>query len=126
MALAEHSRRHLAAHGQGAIVNLCDISGERPWPGHLAYCCSKAALAALTKGLARKYAPSIRVNGVAPGIAEFSDAYDEDLRQTLVDRVPLGRAGTPGELAKVVRFLVESAEYVTGEIISVDGGRNLV
>ncbi len=126
MALCHHARRFLQAHDGGQIVNLCDISADRPWPEHLAYCASKAALAALTKALARALAPRVQVNGVAPGIALFPDEYAEQRRRELVGRVPLGRAGTPEEVAKLVRFLVESGNYITGQIIAIDGGRGLV
>jgi pteridine reductase len=126
MALCHHARRFLAAQDGGQIVNLCDVSADRPWPEHLAYCASKAALGALTKALARALAPRIQVNGVAPGIAVFPEEYAQQLRRELTDRVPLGRAGTPEEVAKLVRFLVESGDYITGQIIAIDGGRGLV
>ncbi|MGB2987915.1 MAG: SDR family oxidoreductase [Phycisphaerae bacterium] len=126
MALSHHARPYLEACGQGKIVNLCDIAADRPWPEHLAYCTSKAALSALTKGLARALAPGIQVNGVAPGIAVFPDEYSAEKRRSLVRRVPLRREGTPEEVARLVRFLVESSHYVTGQIIRIDGGRSLV
>ena len=126
MGLCHHARRHLEAHGRGKIVNLSDISADRPWPDHLAYCVSKAGLDALTKGLARALAPAIQVSGVASGIAAFPDDYSQALRRRLISRVPLRRAGTPEEVAEVVRFLVETADYVTGEVIRIDGGRGIV
>jgi pteridine reductase len=92
----------------------------------LAYCASKAGLVAVTKALARALAPEIQVNGVAPGIAVFPDAYSNELRRQLVGRVPLSRPGTPEEVALLVRFLVESADYITGQIVHIDGGRSLV
>jgi pteridine reductase len=123
-ALAAAAREHLLRAG-GKIVNLCDISVDRPWPDHLAYCASKAALVCLTRALARSLAPQVQVNGVSPGIAEFPDDYDEALRQHLVQKVPLKRAGTPEDIARTVRFLVESGEYITGQIVYVDGGRSI-
>jgi len=125
VALCHYAARHLAKSGAGCIVNLCDISIAHPWPDHLAYEASKAALATITKALARALAPSVRVNGVALGIAVFPESYSESFRESLVRRVPLGRAGTPEDVAGAVRFLVESAPYVTGEIIAVDGGRSV-
>ncbi len=126
MALCHHAQPHLEASGNGKIVNLCDISAERPSPKHLAYCTSKAALAALTKGLARALAPRVQVNGVAPGIAVFPDDYEEELRRRLTSQVPLKREGTPEEVARLVRYLVESGDYLTGQIVAIDGGRSLV
>jgi|CXWL01.1.fsa_nt_gi pteridine reductase len=123
--LCHFARPHLEASGQGRIVNLCDIAAEHPWPGYLSYCCSKAALVALTRGLARAYAPRITVNGVSPGIAMFPDEYPPDLRSKLISQVPLQRAGTPEEVAGLVRYLVESGDYITGQIIAIDGGRSL-
>lgn len=124
MALSHAAFPHLKASGQGSIVNLCDISADRPWPDHLAYCVSKAALVALTRGLSRAMAPKVRVNGVAPGIAAFPEEYSDSLRRALAEHVPLGREGTPEEVADLVRFLVERGEYITGQVIPIDGGRS--
>lgn len=126
MALCHHARPHLEAHGCGKIINLCDISADRPWAEHLSYCASKAALAALTKGLALALAPGVQVNGVAPGIAVFPEAYEEEMRRKLTGQVPLRRPGTPEEVARLVRFLAEAGDYITGQIIPIDGGRSLV
>ncbi len=126
VALCHYCRRYLAANGRGKVVNLCDIAAERPWPKHVAYCASRAGLVAVTKALALALAPEIQVNGVAPGIAIFPDAYSDELRRRLVERVPLARSGTPEEVALLVRFLVESADYITGQVIPIDGGRSLV
>lgn len=124
-ALCHHAEVFLRASGRGCVVNLCDIAAERPWPTHLAYCASKAGLVALTKALARTLAPDVRVNGVAPGIAVFPESYDERTRERLVARVPMGCAGTPEGVARLVRHLVTEADYITGQIIPVDGGRSL-
>jgi len=125
MALCHHAHPHLKKTGKGKIINLCDIAADHPWRHHLAYCASKSALATLTRALARALAPEIQVNAVAPGIAMFPEEYSKDLRNRLIKRVPLGRAGTPREVAQLVRFLVESGGYMTGQIISIDGGRSL-
>ncbi len=111
--------------GGGCIVNLSDINAARPWPHHLAYGCSKAGIDYITRALARSLAPAIRVNAVAPGIAVFPDSYPIDLRQQLVDSVPLKREGTPQDIAGAVRFLVESP-YITGQILNIDGGRSII
>ncbi len=124
-ALAAAAHSYLRATGRGKIVNICDIAADRPWPAHIAYCASKAGLVSLTRSLARGLAPRVQVNGVSPGIAVFPDDYDEATRERLTARVPLGRAGTPEDVARAVRFLVESADYITGQIINVDGGRSI-
>jgi len=124
-ALIAAAEEPLCAHGFGKIVNLCDISAERPWRRYMAYCASKAALVSVTRAAARKLAPRVQVNGVAPGIAVLPDDFDSDLRAKLVAKVPLGREGRPEDIAHAVRFLVEQGDYITGQIINVDGGRSL-
>lgn len=126
MGLAHYAKPHLSRSGRGSIVNLCDISTQRPWPDHLAYCSTKAGLVALTRGLARALAPSIRVNAVSPGIAAFPDEYSTQLRLEITRQVPLAREGTPEGVARLVRFLIDSADYVTGQVIAIDGGRSVV
>lgn len=124
--LTHHACEALRANGGGVIVNLCDAMADRAWPGHLAYCASKAGLATVTRGLARALAPDIRVFGVAPGVAVFPEEYSERLRDSLRRPIPLGREGTPEEVARLARVLLESGDYVTGEIVRIDGGRSLV
>ncbi len=124
-ALAHHATPLLTANGSGKIVNLCDIAVQRPWSNHLSYCISKGALETLTRGLAKALAPTVQVNGVAPGIAEFPAEFSSETRTRLVDMVPLKRTGTSQEVAKLVRYLVEHGDYITGQIIPIDGGLSL-
>ncbi len=123
--LCHYAAPHLSRL-QGKIVNLADISADRPWSGHLAYCASKAALINLTRALARSLAPDVQVNAVSPGIAEFPESYDAETRAELIAKVPLKRAGSPDDIARVVRYLCEHGDYVTGQVINVDGGRSIV
>ena len=120
--LARAAVPHMQAAGAGRIVNLVDIMADRPVKAYGPYCASKAALANLTRTLALELAPTITVNAVAPGIAIFPDSYDADLRERLVSRVPLQREGTPEEIAAAVRFLVVDGDYITGQVLHVDGG----
>lgn len=122
--LARAAAPIMRAGGGGRIVNLIDITAERAVKGYAAYTASKAALASLTRSLAVELAPDITVNGVAPGIAEFPADYDAALRERLIAQVPLKRAGTPEDIARLVRFLVTEGDYITGAIIPVDGGRS--
>lgn len=124
--LARAAVEPLRRAGTGRIVNIADILADRPIRGFGAYCASKAALVSMTKSLARELAPAITVNAVSPGIAEFPEDYDQALRDKLVARVPLQRAGSPREVAQVVRFLVTTGDYVTGQVIAIDGGRSIV
>jgi pteridine reductase len=109
----------------GSVVNLVDLLAERPWPQYLAYCASKAGLWNLTLGLARSLAPDVTVNGIAPGVVEWPADYPESERQKYLKRVPLGRAGTPRDVAEAVHYLCTAGRYVTGQILRLDGGRSV-
>lgn len=110
---------------RGHVVNMCDLLAERPWPEYLAYCASKAALVNLTLGLARELAPEVTVNGIAPGVVEWPPGYPEEQKEKYLKRVPLRRAGTGEDVAKLVHFLVTEGSYITGQIIRLDGGRSV-
>ncbi len=115
----------MRARGCGAIVNLVDIAAERPYPAYLPYCASKAGLVALTRGLARVLAPEVRVNGIAIGTVLWPEDYPDAAKAATLSRTPLRRTGTPGDVAEAVVYLVERAEFVTGAILPLDGGRSL-
>ncbi|MBT5097819.1 MAG: pteridine reductase [Proteobacteria bacterium] len=110
----------------GSIVNIVDIHGDRPLKGYPIYSIAKAGLIAMTKSLARELAPEIRVNGVAPGAIMWPEveAY-ESVHQEIIDRTALKREGHPRDIAKTVQFLSNGPDYITGQIIAVDGGRTL-
>lgn len=109
----------------GSVVNVADVGGALvPWAGYSAYGASKAALRAVTEALALELAPRIRVNAVAPGTVLWPEGTPASLRRRLVRRIPLGRHGTPGDVAAAVRFLAD-APFVTGVVLAVDGGRHL-
>jgi pteridine reductase len=108
-----------------SIVNILDVGGGLvPWSGYSAYAASKAALARLTECLALELAPRVRVNAVAPGAVLWPASQPAALRRELTRRIPLGRAGEPRDVADAVRYLA-GAEFVTGVILPVDGGRRL-
>jgi pteridine reductase len=110
---------------RGHVVNMVDLLAEKPWPKYLAYSASKAALVNLTLGLARELAPEVTVNGIAPGVVEWPDEYPQSERDKYLKRVPLGRAGTPQDVAELVHFLATAGSYITGQIIRLDGGRSI-
>lgn len=124
-ALCHHAAPHLRKTGNGKIVNITDIAAEKPWSHHIAYCASKAGLVNLTKALAKALAPDVQVNAVAPGIAIFPEDYDETTRARLIDKVPLKRAGTPEDIAAAVGFYCADGDYITGQVVAVDGGRSV-
>ncbi len=108
--------------GRGRIINLSSLGGILPWPAFTHYCVSKAGAIMLTKCLARALGPEILVNSVAPGTIQFpGEAPDEDY----IQRVPLHRTGTGEDIAEAVAYFATS-DFVTGQIIAVDGGRSLV
>jgi pteridine reductase len=110
----------------GAVVNLVDIYAERALPEHPIYVMAKAALAAMTRTLAQDLAPEVRINGVAPGAVMWpAEGKDYADREALLARTPLGRAGTPEDVASAVLWLLRDAPFVTGQIIRIDGGRTL-
>ncbi len=113
------------AHHQGAIVNVVDIYAERPLKSYPVYSIAKAGLAALTRSLAVELAPNVRVNGVSPGAILWPEPSQEDTQSDLLARVPLARCGSPDDIARAVGFLLQEAPYVTGQVLTVDGGRTL-
>lgn len=116
----------LLTERKGCIVNIVDIHAARGLLGHPVYSIAKAGLAMMTQCLAKELAPHVRVNAVSPGAilwpeTQFSDSQKIDILQ----KVPLARCGREDDIAKAVRFLITDADYVTGQILSVDGGRLL-
>ncbi|MEQ1740203.1 MAG: pteridine reductase [Methyloglobulus sp.] len=114
------------AKRQGCIVNLVDIHAERGLPDYSVYSIAKAGLVAMTKILAKELGPTIRVNAVAPGAILWPESGLSAQEKTeILQRIPLGRSGSPEDIAKSVLYLVKDADYVTGQILTVDGGRTL-
>ncbi len=112
----------------GCIVNIIDIHAEFPMKNYVVYTVAKGGLLALTRSLARELGPEVRVNGVAPGTImwpESGEWNDELSRQRIINQSALKRIGEPDDIAKAVDFLVAAAPYVTGQVISVDGGRSI-
>lgn len=110
---------------RGSIVTIADIGGALvPWAGFTAYGASKAALRAITEALALELAPQVRVNAIAPGAILWPESYPASLKRTLTSRIPLRRVGNPDDISQAVRYLAE-ASFVTGALLTVDGGRHL-
>ena len=111
----------------GVIVNMLDIYASSPLKNHSLYCCAKAGNQMLVKSLALDMAPEVRVNGIAPGAIlwpEKGDAVEPDYQKAILEKIPLQRTGNPESIAQTVMFLL-SNDYITGEVIRVDGGRLL-
>ena len=108
--------------GRGRIINISSLGGLLPWPAYTHYCVSKAGVIMLTRCLARALGPEILVNSIAPGTIQFpGEPPDEEY----IRRVPLHRTGTGDDIAGAVGYLA-TADFVTGQVLAVDGGRTLV
>ena len=106
----------------GSIVVIGDVAAMRGWPSYLPHSAAKGAQRALVSGLARALAPRHRINVVHPGTVLPPDEVTEDAVERIVTRIPLGRIGSPDDIASAVRYLL-AADYVTGTELVVDGGR---
>jgi NAD(P)-dependent dehydrogenase (short-subunit alcohol dehydrogenase family) len=121
---ARHAKRLMAETG-GSIVNLVDVAAFEAWPGFVPYAASKAALLSMTRSLARAWAPQVRVNAVAPGPVLLPEATSEGERRAAAGRTALRRVGTAEDVAEAVLYLTR-ASFVTGEVLTVDGGAHLL
>ena len=111
---------------QGSIINITDIHAQKPLKGHTIYCSAKAGLVMLTKSLAKELAPDIRVNAIAPGAILWPENnMSDEVKQKIVNDIALKRIGEPNDIAKTALFLARDANYITGQVIAVDGGRSL-
>jgi pteridine reductase len=114
------------ADNNGCIINIVDIHAERGLSGYPVYSIAKAGLVAMTKVLAKELGPAVRVNGVAPGAILWPDNdLSESAKLEILQRVVLKRSGESVDIAKAVLFLANDAAYITGQILTVDGGRTL-
>ncbi len=110
----------------GCIINIVDIHAFRAMKQHPVYCAAKAGLAMITQSLAKELGPEIRVNGVAPGAIMWPNSeLNAELQASILERTALKRQGCPQDIAKTVKFLILDGDYITGQIIPVDGGRIL-
>src|SRR5580704_13766905 len=116
------ARRMLARDG-GRIVNLSSLGGIRPWSQHAHYCASKAGVIMLTRALAKAWAPGITVNSVAPGVIPFADIDERGKR--MIEATPAQRGGTPEDIADAVAYFLKGSDFITGQVLAVDGGLSL-
>ena len=114
---------HMRARG-GAIVNIADLAGLETWPGYIPHGIAKAGIIHMTRALARVLAPHIRVNAVAPGTVLLPDDWPAQAAERLARTTPLGRNGSPDDVSRAVLYLLD-ADYVTGDLLIVDGGRHV-
>jgi 3-oxoacyl-[acyl-carrier protein] reductase/pteridine reductase len=116
----QQAARIMLPAGKGRIVNMSSLGGIRAWPEHAHYCASKAGVIHMTRALAQAWAPKITVNSVAPGVIPFGEP-DERVKR-LIAKTPAGRAGTADEIADAVVFFLTASDFITGQVLAVDGG----
>jgi len=121
--LAQAAARHLE-QAQGAILNIADLAAFEAWPAYIPHGISKAGVVYMTRALARALAPAVRVNAIAPGAVLLPESWSARDADRLRDTTPLGRLGSPDDVAKAAIYLL-GADYVTGETLIVDGGRHV-
>lgn len=109
----------------GCIINMVDIHAERPLKAYPIYSMAKAGLAMMTRALACDLGPEVRVNGVAPGAILWPENIDDITKQRIVSRTFLKRKGDPSDIAAAILYLIRDARYMTGQVLTIDGGRSL-
>lgn len=124
--LSQEASQHMLMNQSGKIINIADTSGLRPWPSFIPYSLTKSGMISLTKGLAKALAPHIQVNCINPGPVLMPDTYDDDQIAQAIDKTLLKRAGKTEDVSSAVKFLLEDGDYITGMILSVDGGRSII
>jgi pteridine reductase len=121
--LSQTAAPHLREH-HGCIVNIADIFGVSPKPQHTVYCMAKAALLMMTKSLALELAPNVRVNAIAPGAILWPEGgANESSKNAILQATPLARMGSIDDICQTALYLIEQAQFTTGQVIAVDGGR---
>jgi NAD(P)-dependent dehydrogenase (short-subunit alcohol dehydrogenase family) len=122
---AQAAARLMKRQGRGRIVIISSLGGLQAWPDYMHYCASKAAVISLTRSLAKALAPRIQVNTVAPGTIVFPDEKLDAARKKMIRSIPLQKAGRPEDIAEAVLFLATRSDFVTGQVLAVDGGKSI-
>ena len=117
---AQQAARLMKRSGEGRIINISSLGGIRPWAEYVHYCASKAGVIMLTRALSKALAPEISVNSVAPGVI-LSSGQEPRIDQ-MIAATPAGRSGTVDEVADAVLYFLNATNFVTGQILAVDGG----
>jgi NAD(P)-dependent dehydrogenase (short-subunit alcohol dehydrogenase family) len=123
--LSQAAARAMGRRG-GRIINIADVGAVRAWAGYVPYGISKAGVLMLTRGLAAALAPRIQVNAVAPGVVLLPEGFPRVSGRRLTARIPMGRHGRPADVAQAVRFFATCSDYITGQVLFVDGGMSVV
>jgi 3-oxoacyl-[acyl-carrier protein] reductase/pteridine reductase len=116
----QQAAKRMLAAGGGRIVNISSLGAIRAWPGNAHYCASKAGVVHMTRALSQAFAPTVTVNSVAPGVIPEGD--EDDRIRRLIAKTPAKRAGTADEIADAVVFFLSGSNFITGQLLAVDGG----
>jgi NAD(P)-dependent dehydrogenase (short-subunit alcohol dehydrogenase family) len=111
--------------GHGRIVIISSLGGLQAWPDYIHYCASKAGVISLTRSLAKALAPRIQVNSVAPGTILFPGERRDARMEGIISGIPLRKAGRPEDIAEMVLFLATRSDFITGQVLLVDGGKSI-
>lgn len=122
--LSQAAAPFLAKH-KGCIINIVDVHADRPLKTYPVYSAAKAGLVMMTKALAVELGPEVRVNAVAPGAILWPENTDEVTKQRIISRTLLKRKGEPHDIAKAILYLIKDAGYMSGQVLTIDGGRSL-
>jgi len=123
--LSQEASKIMLERRSGKIINIADTSGLSPWPSYVPYSLTKSGVISLTKGLAKALAPNIQVNCINPGPVLMPETYSQEQIAQAIEKTLLKRAGKAEDIATAVKFLLEDGDYITGLILSVDGGRSI-
>jgi NAD(P)-dependent dehydrogenase (short-subunit alcohol dehydrogenase family) len=118
---AQAAARAMKRRG-GRIINIADVGAVRAWPGYIPYGISKAGVLMMTKGLAAALAPKIQVNAVGPGVVLLPGKFPREPAARIESRIPMRRYGEPSDVVAAVSFFATCPEYITGQILFIDGG----
>lgn len=122
---AQAAARMMMRQGGGNIINISSLGGLQAWPSYMHYCASKAGLISLTRSLAKALAPTIRVNSVAPGTILFPEERRDARVREIIRTTPLRKAGAAEDIAQMVLFLAAQNQFITGQVVPVDGGKSI-
>jgi NAD(P)-dependent dehydrogenase (short-subunit alcohol dehydrogenase family) len=122
---AQAAARIMKRQGHGRIIIISSLGGLQAWPDYIHYCASKAGVISLTRSLAKALAPHIQVNSVAPGTILFPGEKRDAKMERIIRGIPLRKAGRPEEIAETVLFLATRSDFITGQVLLVDGGKSI-
>jgi len=123
--LSENLGLRMKKRGKGKIINIADWAALQPYTRYVPYCASKAALVAISQGMARSFAPEVQVNTILPGPVLWPEDLSQAVMRSVIRATPLKKIGTPEDIARAVKFLIEGSDFMTGSMIHVDGGRHI-